>query len=130
MVAAREGRSRWITGPLARTFAHRLRLRHAAVLVGADTVRRDDPRLNARLADEKIERLRVVLTAGGDLDPAARLFRGRGPGTRVYTTATSAPDLRRRLDGLAQVVGFGPASVYLVRIDEFDLQWLERYRLR
>ncbi|NIM50195.1 MAG: hypothetical protein GTN62_07630 [Gemmatimonadales bacterium] len=28
-----------------------------------------------------------------------------------------------------QVVGFGDGVVYLVRVDEFDLQWLERYRL-
>jgi hypothetical protein len=29
----------------------------------------------------------------------------------------------------ARVVGFGRGAVYVVRSDEFDLQWLERYRL-
>ena len=29
-----------------------------------------------------------------------------------------------------QLVGFGDGTVYLARIDEDDLQWLERYRMR
>lgn len=94
MISAREGRSRWITGPLARRFAHRLRLRHDAVLVGAGTVRRDDPLLTARIGDEEIVRLRVVLTSGFDLDPQARVFEPRGgrPVTRVYAPeSTEAP---------------------------------------
>jgi diaminohydroxyphosphoribosylaminopyrimidine deaminase/5-amino-6-(5-phosphoribosylamino)uracil reductase len=86
MISAREGRSRWITGPLARRFAHRLRLRHDAVLVGAGTVRRDDPRLTARIGDEETVPLRVVLTSRLDLDPEARVLDARGgtPATRVY----------------------------------------------
>jgi hypothetical protein len=47
----------------------------------------------------------------------------------VFDVIGRRGELVRRVsvDGLAQVVGFGPASVYLVRVDEFDLQWLERY---
>jgi diaminohydroxyphosphoribosylaminopyrimidine deaminase/5-amino-6-(5-phosphoribosylamino)uracil reductase len=86
MISAREGRSRWITGPAARRFAHRLRLRHDAILVGAGTVRRDDPRLTARLGDDEVSRLRVVLASNPDFDPGARVFeRGTGrPATRIY----------------------------------------------
>jgi len=86
MISAREGRSRWITGPQARRFAHRLRVRHDAVLVGAGTVRRDDPRLTARIGNDEIVPLRVVLTSRLDLDPEARIFEPRegGPATRVY----------------------------------------------
>nr|WP_249419904.1 bifunctional diaminohydroxyphosphoribosylaminopyrimidine deaminase/5-amino-6-(5-phosphoribosylamino)uracil reductase RibD [Rhabdothermincola salaria] len=64
--AAPDGTSQWITGSEARLDAHRLRADSDAVLVGAGTVRTDDPALNVRLpAHERglddTEPLRVVL---------------------------------------------------------------------
>jgi diaminohydroxyphosphoribosylaminopyrimidine deaminase / 5-amino-6-(5-phosphoribosylamino)uracil reductase len=61
--AAPDGTSRWITGEAARRDVHRLRSRSDAVLVGAGTVRSDDPALTVRLDDgvEREQPLRVVL---------------------------------------------------------------------
>ncbi len=47
-IAAPDGSSRWITGEQAREDAHRLRARTDAILVGAGTVRLDDPQLTVR----------------------------------------------------------------------------------
>ncbi len=66
--AAPDGTSKWITGEEARLDAHRLRADSDAILVGAGTVRADDPSLTVRLPDDErtpddTEPLRVVLGA-------------------------------------------------------------------
>ena len=77
--AAPDGSSQWITGPEARVDVHRLRADSDAVLVGAATVRADDPALTVRLPAgeaEGIEPLRVVLgraPAGAKVRPALEL---------------------------------------------------------
>jgi diaminohydroxyphosphoribosylaminopyrimidine deaminase/5-amino-6-(5-phosphoribosylamino)uracil reductase len=76
--AAPDGTSRWITGDAARRDAHLLRSDSDAVLVGAGTVRADDPELTVRLDDgvEREQPLRVVLgraPAGARVHPALEL---------------------------------------------------------
>ena len=66
--AAPDGTSQWITGDAARTDAHRLRADSDAILVGAGTVRADNPALTVRLPESErstddTEPLRVVLGA-------------------------------------------------------------------
>jgi diaminohydroxyphosphoribosylaminopyrimidine deaminase/5-amino-6-(5-phosphoribosylamino)uracil reductase len=58
--AAPDGSSKWITGEAARADAHRLRAESDAVIVGAGTVRADDPSLTVRHADGD-DPIRVVL---------------------------------------------------------------------
>jgi diaminohydroxyphosphoribosylaminopyrimidine deaminase / 5-amino-6-(5-phosphoribosylamino)uracil reductase len=73
--AAPDSTSRWITGPEARRDVHRLRAQSDAILVGAGTVRADDPELTVRgiespLPDTAYDPLRVVL---GKAPPGARV---------------------------------------------------------
>ncbi len=61
-IAAPDGTARWITGDAARADAHRLRAASDAVLVGAGTVRADDPELTVRVDPVPAHQpLRVVL---------------------------------------------------------------------
>jgi diaminohydroxyphosphoribosylaminopyrimidine deaminase/5-amino-6-(5-phosphoribosylamino)uracil reductase len=71
------GASPWITGTAARQAGHALRLLSDAIIVGAETVRRDNPRLTVRLGGDsrgKVQPLRVVLTRSRDLPPSAQVF--------------------------------------------------------
>ncbi len=61
-IAAADGTSQWITGEAARRDAHRLRAESDAIVVGAGTVRADDPALTVRHVDGA-DPLRVVLGA-------------------------------------------------------------------
>ncbi|WFE55543.1 dihydrofolate reductase family protein [Micromonospora sp. WMMD712] len=87
-----------------------------AILVGAATVRADDPRLVIRSPQRRRERAdrglppsptKVTVTGSGDLDPAARFFTV-GDAERVVYCATSVlAQTRHRLDGLATVADGG-----------------------
>ena len=81
-LAAADGSSQWISSPEARRDAHRLRATVDAVMVGAGTLRADDPLLTVRLGPEEMAGVvqpRPVIAAGRKpLPPQARLF-GRDP---------------------------------------------------
>ena len=68
------GESRWITGRDARRDAHQLRARVDAVLVGAETVRADNPRLTIRGVRRVRQPWRVVLTRSGQLPGYAHVL--------------------------------------------------------
>src|SRR5262249_32308540 len=74
-LATRTGDSRWVSGEEARAEVHRLRDVVDAVLVGAGTVRADDPQLTTRLsAGHGRDPLRVVLDSALRLSPDRKVF--------------------------------------------------------
>ena len=97
-----------------------------AVLVGAQTVRKDNPRLLIRDPRRRARRAargrpehpaRVTLTATGDLDPQARFF---APGALrlVYCATPAIGRARERLGDSAVLIDAGdPLSLDLVLID-------------
>jgi len=86
-VAMADGSSQWITSEPARADAHELRADSQAIVVGAGTVRRDDPSLTARTPAGIFEPIRVVL--------------GRAPeGAKVHPCWERSGDLGAVLDEL------------------------------
>jgi diaminohydroxyphosphoribosylaminopyrimidine deaminase/5-amino-6-(5-phosphoribosylamino)uracil reductase len=98
--AAPDGSSQWITGVEARTDAHRLRAESDAVVVGAGTVRADDPSLTVRLVDGR-DPLRVVL---GHAPPEARVH----PAIELGGQLADVLDELGRRDVLQALVEGGP----------------------
>lgn len=69
------GESQWITGEVSRSFVHELRSLHQGIIVGAETVRKDNPKLNVRLPGFQGEQpYRIVFTRSGNLPRDAHLF--------------------------------------------------------
>jgi diaminohydroxyphosphoribosylaminopyrimidine deaminase/5-amino-6-(5-phosphoribosylamino)uracil reductase len=89
------GEPRWITEHAARRDARQLRAYVDAVLVGAETVRADNPRLTARGVRGARQPWRVVLTRSGRLPRQARLFSDRfAARTLIYKRTSLAAVLR------------------------------------
>lgn len=113
-IATRTGASRWITAPPARELVHRLRNEHDAVMVGAGTVRADDPSLTCRIRGGRDPlrvivdgRLRTPLTARVVSPPFAA-------GTIIATTTRSGrglAELRRRGVRILTMPGRGKLSL-------------------
>ncbi|MGC4114363.1 MAG: bifunctional diaminohydroxyphosphoribosylaminopyrimidine deaminase/5-amino-6-(5-phosphoribosylamino)uracil reductase RibD [Myxococcales bacterium] len=95
-IATATGDSRWVTGPEAREKVHGLREQIDAILVGARTVREDDPQLTARPKGKLSSRqpLRVILTRTLDVPPSAKIFDEPTGGVLVLTTSDDAKRTR------------------------------------
>src|SRR5262245_6646428 len=102
LIAPGDGAPVWVTGPDVRAYAHLLRARADAVLVGRKTVDDDDPELTCRLPGLASRSPRRVV-----LDPAFRI----SPQLRMFATARRVPIL------IFGALGAAPAAAYPVDVD-------------
>ena len=88
------GNARWISSEKSRQMTGRLREKVDAIMVGAETVRKDNPSLlshNKRNDDL----IRVVVTRSGKLPKNAQIFTDGAPNaTRVFRVGKDAKDLK------------------------------------
>ena len=95
-IATRTGDSQWISSGPARQWVHRLRSHCDAVIVGAGTVRADNPLLTSR-GQRQPEPLRVVLSRRLHLPRQARLWDQTVANTMVFHGPDANPDAADRL---------------------------------
>ena len=97
-IATRTGDAKWITSETARREAHKLRACVDAVMVGANTVLRDNPQLTVRHGVRGRQPVRVVVDARGRTSLSAKIFTDiHHKRTVVITTRLSSTRWRRYL---------------------------------
>jgi 5-amino-6-(5-phosphoribosylamino)uracil reductase len=112
-----------------------LRARSDAILVGATTLRRDNPRLLVRDAGRRERRLsaglpespiKVTVTSTGDISPDAAFFTTGACPRIVYCPEERAAILRMRLGERATVVGLGDSVLMAGLLDDLGRRGIRR----
>ncbi|GAA1981199.1 RibD family protein [Microbacterium pumilum] len=102
-----------------------LRAESDAIMVGASTVRRDDPRLLVRSEERRLLRraagkpyspTKVTVTGSGDLPPQSSFFTEGDVDKLVYCPDAAAPGIARTLGRSATVVGLGNGCVTMADV--------------
>ncbi|NJK99682.1 MAG: bifunctional diaminohydroxyphosphoribosylaminopyrimidine deaminase/5-amino-6-(5-phosphoribosylamino)uracil reductase RibD [Spirulinaceae cyanobacterium SM2_1_0] len=113
-IAASTGHSAWVTGEKSRRLVHEQRAAADAVIIGGNTVRRDNPRLTTHGVGDH-NPLRVVMSRKLDLPVTANLWHTDAVPTLVFTGTGANPPLQRLLEQRGvEVVGLpqlSPAAV-------------------
>jgi diaminohydroxyphosphoribosylaminopyrimidine deaminase / 5-amino-6-(5-phosphoribosylamino)uracil reductase len=92
-IADADGASQWITGPAARRMVQEMRRRADAMVVGAETVRRDNPSLWPRPAKGR-QPWRVVVSGSGVIPASARVCADEHATRTILATTASAKQKR------------------------------------
>lgn len=113
-IAAEGGHSAWVTSPTARSWVHRLRGTCDAVIVGGQTVRRDNPHLTSHGQSDR-NPLRVVMSRQLNLPEQANLWASDVAQTIVFCETHHDPAQRQHLEKLGVEVvvllNLSPANV-------------------
>ena len=105
-----------------------------AILIGAVTMRRDNPRLLVNSPARRAERearglppypLKVTVTASGDLDPGLRFWHFGGA-KLVYCPTSAAEKARHLLGDLAEVCDLGEAVDFRAVLDDLGVRGIHR----
>lgn len=103
--AMASGESKWITSAQARADVQRLRAESSAILTGINTVLADDPALTARVDEDVVQPLRVVLDSRLAMPVDAQLV--NVPGRTLILTSSTDDDKKQAL----QQAGF---EIYVI----------------
>ncbi len=95
-IAATTGHSSWVTGPAARQRVHQVRSTCDAIIVGGNTVRKDNPHLTTH-GVTAYNPLRVVMSRSLNLPTNANLWQTQTVPTLVLTSLGVNLDTQKRL---------------------------------
>lgn len=121
-IATKTGDSRWVTGEASRNFVHRLRHAVDAIMVGIDTVVRDDPSLTTRLGRDLPNKgrdpVRVVLDTRLRTPEAAKLLRlDSDSDTFIVTGPDVSDDKKAKIEEKGAKVIEAPVKDGMIDLD-------------
>jgi diaminohydroxyphosphoribosylaminopyrimidine deaminase / 5-amino-6-(5-phosphoribosylamino)uracil reductase len=127
-IATASGESRWITGEAARAEVQKLRALHDAVMIGAETARRDDPSLLARTDGVSLQQARIVLTTRFDIPFEGKLLEGLDQSPLIVFGAERANPARQailegagaRVEPVSSSDGRLDIAAVLARLDQLN----------
>jgi riboflavin-specific deaminase-like protein len=103
-----------------------------AILIGATTLRRDNPRLLVNSAERRAQRearglppYPLKITATGDLDPDLKFWH-HGGDKLIYCPDSAVPKLRERLGDLADIAGLGADLDFGAMLDDLGARGIGR----
>jgi diaminohydroxyphosphoribosylaminopyrimidine deaminase/5-amino-6-(5-phosphoribosylamino)uracil reductase len=114
-IATARGESKWITGPEARAYVHRLRNEVDAVLVGIGTVKKDNPSLDCRARGGR-NPFRIVLDSSLQIPYNSKVLK-HGDGKTIIAATARAPKnkierLRKQGHTVLIIGGAGTAKTH------------------
>ncbi|MGA4500547.1 bifunctional diaminohydroxyphosphoribosylaminopyrimidine deaminase/5-amino-6-(5-phosphoribosylamino)uracil reductase RibD [Bacillus bombysepticus] len=89
--------SKWITSTEARQEVHQIRNENAAILVGANTVQKDNPSLTTRIPNGR-NPIRVILDSTLRIPMEANVVTDREAPTWIFTTSNHAEEKKKALE--------------------------------
>jgi diaminohydroxyphosphoribosylaminopyrimidine deaminase/5-amino-6-(5-phosphoribosylamino)uracil reductase len=98
-IADKAGESSWISSVPSRKYVHSLRARYDAVLIGAGTVEKDDPKLTVRLAEGRNPK-RIILDPGLDLNLNHKIFSRNSDKNLIVIASKKSIGKKRRINKL------------------------------
>ena len=95
-----DGRSQWITGPLARADGHHWRAQACAIVTGVGTVKEDDPSLNVRDVQTERQPWRIIVDSKLETPPTAKILNNVDQSGVIIVCASLDPtDMQQKAKG-------------------------------
>jgi len=102
-VGLKNGKSKWITNEASRSLVHSFRAEYDAIIIGGNTLRKDNPLLTSR-GSKNPEPLRVVFTKSLDLPSKSNLWDcSRAKTLVIYDSSTANENYLKRFPQCVQV---------------------------
>jgi diaminohydroxyphosphoribosylaminopyrimidine deaminase/5-amino-6-(5-phosphoribosylamino)uracil reductase len=122
-IATKSGDSKWVTGEAAREFVHRLRHAVDAIMVGINTVEKDNPSLTTRLANrpkdfKSLDPTRIILDTHLRISEAAKLLQLHSDSDTILVTGHSASsDKKARIEKTGAKIIESPLKDGMIDLD-------------
>jgi len=109
-IAGKDGESKWISSLTARKYVHSLRAKYDALLVGAGTVIKDDPRLTVRLTEGRNPK-RIVLDTNLKIKSSYKIFTNNGDKKLILVTSKKNSTLKN--GKIRKIISSGAQIIYV-----------------